>query len=164
MQCRTNELKSQNVYRHTFRPSDCRHMTTEFKFCRSHRSTLWNVSCGGTPSCLAWSRKAERRFFFYWFSFDDISFRKNYLWCFPCTWRPSSIRWLSWSIRLWCSWWACTARHRPLALRRNCLDRRMCWLVRRLFLWSILAIQRLAPRYILSWSANEKGRKVIFWY
>lgn len=42
----------------TLRPSDCRQITTEFRFWRSHRSTLWNVSCGGTPSCFAWSRKA----------------------------------------------------------------------------------------------------------
>lgn len=43
---------------HTLRPSDCRQMTTELRFWRSHRSTLWNVSCGGTPNCLAWSKKA----------------------------------------------------------------------------------------------------------
>uniref|UniRef100_A0A182J6J0 Uncharacterized protein n=1 Tax=Anopheles atroparvus TaxID=41427 RepID=A0A182J6J0_ANOAO len=41
------------------RPSDCRQMTTELRFCRSHRSTLWNVSCGGTPNLIAASRKAE---------------------------------------------------------------------------------------------------------
>lgn len=45
----------------TLRPKDCRHMTTEFKFCRSQRSTLWKVSCVGTPKFLAQARKAIRR-------------------------------------------------------------------------------------------------------
>lgn len=46
-----------NVY--TFRPKDCRQITTEFRFWRSQRSTLWNVSCTGTPKFLAVSRKAK---------------------------------------------------------------------------------------------------------
>jgi len=43
----------------TLRPSDCRQITTEFRFWRSHRSTLWKVSWVGTPKFLAHSRKAE---------------------------------------------------------------------------------------------------------
>lgn len=43
----------------TLRPSDCKQMTTELRFCRSQRSTLWKVSCVGTPKFLAHSRKAE---------------------------------------------------------------------------------------------------------
>lgn len=41
----------------TFLPRDCRQMTTEFRFCRSHKSTVWKVSWGGTPRILAASRK-----------------------------------------------------------------------------------------------------------
>lgn len=40
-----------------FLPRDCKQMTTEFKFCLSHRSTVWKVSCAGTPISLATSRK-----------------------------------------------------------------------------------------------------------
>ena len=43
----------------TFLPKDCKQMTTEFKFCRSQRSTDWNVSWTGTPKAFAASRNAE---------------------------------------------------------------------------------------------------------
>lgn len=36
----------------TFRPSDWMQITTAFKFCRSHKSTLWNVSWFGTWNIL----------------------------------------------------------------------------------------------------------------
>lgn len=42
----------------TFLPNDCKQITTELRFCLSQRSTVWNVSCGGTPSCLAASKNA----------------------------------------------------------------------------------------------------------
>jgi len=42
----------------TFLPRDCKQITTEFKFCLSQRSTVWKVSCGGTPNDFAASRKA----------------------------------------------------------------------------------------------------------
>lgn len=42
----------------TFLPRDCKQMTTEFRFCLSQRSTVWKVSCAGTPNPLAASRKA----------------------------------------------------------------------------------------------------------
>lgn len=45
----------------TLRPKDWMQMTTEFKFCLSQRSTLWNVSCVGTPKFLAHSKKAENK-------------------------------------------------------------------------------------------------------
>lgn len=32
-------------------------MTTEFKFCRSHKSTVWKVSWAGTPMSFTTSRK-----------------------------------------------------------------------------------------------------------
>lgn len=43
----------------TFLPNDCKQITTEFKFWRSHKSTDWNVSGIGTPKALAASKKAE---------------------------------------------------------------------------------------------------------
>lgn len=48
------------VYRwiRTFLPRDCKQITTEFRFCLSQRSTVWKVSCGGTPNDFAASRKA----------------------------------------------------------------------------------------------------------
>lgn len=42
----------------TFLPRDCKQITTEFRFCLSQRSTVWKVSCAGTPNALAASRKA----------------------------------------------------------------------------------------------------------
>lgn len=42
----------------TFLPRDCKQITTEFRFCLSQRSTVWKVSCGGTPNDFAASRKA----------------------------------------------------------------------------------------------------------
>lgn len=42
----------------TFLPNDCKQITTEFKFWRSHKSTDWKVSCTGTPKALAASKKA----------------------------------------------------------------------------------------------------------
>lgn len=41
----------------TFLPNDCRQITTELRFCLSHKSTVWKVSWAGTPICLATSRK-----------------------------------------------------------------------------------------------------------
>lgn len=41
----------------TLRPSDCRQVTTELRFCLSHRSTVWNVSWAGTPMARAVSKK-----------------------------------------------------------------------------------------------------------
>lgn len=43
----------------TFLPSDCKQITTEFKFWRSQRSTVWNVSWTGTPKPFAASKNAE---------------------------------------------------------------------------------------------------------
>lgn len=43
----------------TFLPNDCKQMTTEFKFWRSHKSTDWKVSWTGTPNALAASKNAE---------------------------------------------------------------------------------------------------------
>lgn len=43
----------------TFLPKDWMQMTTEFKFCLSQRSTLWNVSWVGTPNFWAHPKKAE---------------------------------------------------------------------------------------------------------
>lgn len=43
----------------TFLPNDCKQMTTEFKFWRSHKSTDWKVSWTGTPKAFAASKKAE---------------------------------------------------------------------------------------------------------
>lgn len=43
----------------TLRPNDCKQITTEFKFWRSHKSTDWNVSWFGTPKALACSKNAE---------------------------------------------------------------------------------------------------------
>lgn len=42
----------------TFLPRDCKQITTEFRFCLSQRSTVWKVSCAGTPNAFAASRKA----------------------------------------------------------------------------------------------------------
>lgn len=36
----------------TFRPNDCKQITTALRFCRSHKSTLWNVSWFGTLKIL----------------------------------------------------------------------------------------------------------------
>lgn len=41
----------------TFLPNDCKHITTEFKFWRSHKSTDWNVSWEGTPIDMATAKK-----------------------------------------------------------------------------------------------------------
>jgi hypothetical protein len=41
----------------TFLPNDCKHITTEFKFWRSHKSTDWNVSWDGTPIFMATAKK-----------------------------------------------------------------------------------------------------------
>lgn len=46
------------VYLVTLRPRDWMQITTEFRFCLSHKSTVWKVSCAGTPKVLAASRKA----------------------------------------------------------------------------------------------------------
>lgn len=43
----------------TFLPRDCKQMTTEFKFWRSHKSTDWKVSCTGTPKAVAAAKNAE---------------------------------------------------------------------------------------------------------
>lgn len=41
-----------------FLPRDCKQMTTELRFCRSHKSTVWNVSWAGTPRSFAASKNA----------------------------------------------------------------------------------------------------------
>lgn len=48
----------QTTYELTFRPKLCKQITTELRFCLSHKSTVWKVSWAGTPNCLAASRNA----------------------------------------------------------------------------------------------------------
>lgn len=50
--------KPKTTYELTFRPKLCKQITTEFRFCLSHKSTVWKVSWAGTPNCLAASRNA----------------------------------------------------------------------------------------------------------
>lgn len=45
------------IFNFTFLPNDCKQITTEFKFWRSHKSTDWKVSWEGTPIDTATAKK-----------------------------------------------------------------------------------------------------------
>lgn len=159
----------------TFLPRDCKQITTEFRFCLSQRSTVWKVSCGGTPNDFAASRKAfifsihlkasvVLLIFFTepsLISFTSLTEKPKVIngkvFISPYFRRFLNQRFLSFPIFLG----TCKARRRLSGSRRSYPCPHWCLCFRRWSSWSIPDIPARVPRCICYWSVTQRNLCVI---